>query len=209
MVSFLLSVFLLGLVHGLTPDEHTWPVISSYAIGQRRAKRGALAAFLFSIFEIIPWIAIASACAFLGSMIYKEAYEVWVHLILGLIMLAAGAYMLWRKQAFHLHIKGCPERPSMKIMPVYGLVSGFGPCLPVLALYTFAAQTQHRGYGIILALLFGLGTMLSLIVIASILAKFVELAEKKWKETISRICSWISGGILVIFGIYLLITSLI
>src|SRR5204863_7466007 len=29
----LLTAFLLGLVHGITPDEHTWPITFSYAIG--------------------------------------------------------------------------------------------------------------------------------------------------------------------------------
>ncbi len=28
-----LTAFLLGVVHGVTPDEHTWPITFSYAIG--------------------------------------------------------------------------------------------------------------------------------------------------------------------------------
>ena len=31
--SALLIAFLLGIVHGITPDEHTWPITFSYAIG--------------------------------------------------------------------------------------------------------------------------------------------------------------------------------
>jgi hypothetical protein len=29
----LLTAFLLGLVHGITPDEHTWSITFSYAVG--------------------------------------------------------------------------------------------------------------------------------------------------------------------------------
>ena len=36
----LLKAFLLGLLHGVTPDEHTWPIVFSYAIGGYSTWRG-------------------------------------------------------------------------------------------------------------------------------------------------------------------------
>ena len=33
LAGLLLSAFLLGVLHGVTPDEHTWPITLSYAIG--------------------------------------------------------------------------------------------------------------------------------------------------------------------------------
>ena len=47
----LLNAFLLGLVHGITPDEHTWPITFSYAIGSYSTWRGiARRADLFAAF---------------------------------------------------------------------------------------------------------------------------------------------------------------
>jgi len=37
-----LAIFIIGIVHGLKPDEHTWPITVSYGIMQRNV-RGAMA----------------------------------------------------------------------------------------------------------------------------------------------------------------------
>ncbi|MDG6938610.1 MAG: hypothetical protein JRN42_08770, partial [Nitrososphaerota archaeon] len=39
---------ILGMLHGLTPDEHTWPITLSYAIGAASGRRGMQAGLLFS-----------------------------------------------------------------------------------------------------------------------------------------------------------------
>ncbi len=38
----LLTAYLLGVVHGITPDEHTWPITFSYSLGSYSAKKGFL-----------------------------------------------------------------------------------------------------------------------------------------------------------------------
>ena len=45
----LLTAFLLGIVHGVTPDEHTWPITFSYAVGGYSTRRGLRAGLLFSL----------------------------------------------------------------------------------------------------------------------------------------------------------------
>lgn len=44
----LATAFLLGIVHGVTPDEHTWPITFSYAIGSHSTWRGMRAGLIFS-----------------------------------------------------------------------------------------------------------------------------------------------------------------
>ena len=46
-ITLLLS-YLLGIVHGITPDEHTWPITFSYAVGSGSTKRGAEVGAIFS-----------------------------------------------------------------------------------------------------------------------------------------------------------------
>jgi hypothetical protein len=36
----IVTAFLLGVVHGVTPDEHTWPIRFSYALGSFSARKG-------------------------------------------------------------------------------------------------------------------------------------------------------------------------
>ena len=40
--------FLFGLLHGVLPDEHTWPITFSYAIGGASGREGIKAGLYFS-----------------------------------------------------------------------------------------------------------------------------------------------------------------
>src|SRR5215467_3101817 len=61
----LLTAFLLGLVHGIIPDEHTWPITFSYAVGGYSAWRGLRGAVIFSL-AFMAQQALASELAYLG-----------------------------------------------------------------------------------------------------------------------------------------------
>jgi len=61
----LLTAFLLGLVHGITPDEHTWPITFSYAVGGYSTRRGLFAGLIFSA-AFTAQQALASELAHLG-----------------------------------------------------------------------------------------------------------------------------------------------
>jgi len=45
----LLTAYLLGIIHGITPDEHTWPITFSYSVGSYSAKKGFLVGLSFSL----------------------------------------------------------------------------------------------------------------------------------------------------------------
>ncbi len=44
----LIYSFLFGLLHGILPDEHTWPITFSYAIAGWSGKEGMKAGLYFS-----------------------------------------------------------------------------------------------------------------------------------------------------------------
>lgn len=49
VVEILIVSLFLGMLHGITPDEHTWPITFSYAVGEYSTKGGMKAGFLFSL----------------------------------------------------------------------------------------------------------------------------------------------------------------
>src|SRR5690242_2367974 len=61
----LVTAFLLGLVHGITPDEHTWPITFSYAVGGYSTRRGLRAGLIFSL-AFTAQQALGSELAYLG-----------------------------------------------------------------------------------------------------------------------------------------------
>src|ERR1041385_4739319 len=99
----LLVAFLLGLVHGITPDEHTWPITFSYAVGSYSTRRGLRAGLVFSL-AFAAQQAFASELAHLGlaGWFVAGALENFVYVVVGVVMAAAGFYVTGHGALPHL-----------------------------------------------------------------------------------------------------------
>src|SRR3954447_14472782 len=108
----LLKAFLLGLAHGVTPDEHTWPIVFSYAIGGYSTWRGLRAGLVFSV-AFAAQQAFASQLAYFGLAHWFsfESLHDWINLVVGLVMIAAGPFVIGRGSLPHLHLPGT-KRPE-------------------------------------------------------------------------------------------------
>jgi hypothetical protein len=87
IVGLLLTAFLLGVLHGVTPDEHTWPITMSYAIGAASGRRGMQAGLLFSAAFTLQR-ALASELAFLAlaPILASGSLNAAIDLGVGLVM---------------------------------------------------------------------------------------------------------------------------
>ncbi|MDG6993927.1 MAG: hypothetical protein JRN36_03435, partial [Nitrososphaerota archaeon] len=86
---------ILGMLHGLTPDEHTWPITFSYSIGSYSTRGGMRAGFMFSGGFTVQRTILA-ALGFAGLATVYEAYNLdgYVYVLVGIGMLLAGYYLL-------------------------------------------------------------------------------------------------------------------
>src|SRR5437764_14830522 len=133
----LVTAFLLGIVHGITADEHTWPITFSYAIGGYSTARGLRAGLLFSLALAIQ-AGLASELAYLGltQWFTFESFDNLVYVAVGIIMAAAGLFAMGRGVLPHLHLPGLPgtqarapvqPRELKWWMPaVHGFIAGWG-----------------------------------------------------------------------------------
>ena len=148
----LLTAFLLGLVHGITPDEHTWPITFSYAIGGYSTWRGMRAGLIFSL-AFMAQQALASQLAHLGlaGWFTFRGLDGIVYIVVGLVMLSAGLFVMGRGVLPHLHIPGCsldhgenpPPRDLKPWMPaVHGFVAGWGIDAFSVIIYTTLAPAM-------------------------------------------------------------------
>jgi len=98
----LVTSLILGLLHGATPDEHTWPITFSYAIGSYSSRRGAKAGFLFSL-GFTAQRSLLTTLGFLGLASFYRTLNLDgpVYIIVGLVMTIAGSYVVRGK---YLHI---------------------------------------------------------------------------------------------------------
>lgn len=166
----LLTAFLLGLVHGITPDEHTWPITFSYAIGSYSTWRGLRAGLVFSLAFTVQQ-ALASELAHLGlaGWFTFGPLDAIVYIIVGVVMAAAGLSIGGHGVLPHIHLPGF-ERFGRSIseprelrpwMPaVHGFIAGWGIDAFSLIIYTtLAPAAPSAATGWLPGLFFGIGTL--------------------------------------------------
>lgn len=181
MGEILLLSFLLGVLHGATPDEHTWPITFSYAVGKYSTKGGVKAGFLFSL-GFTAQRALLTTLGFLGLAAIYNKYNLDgpVYIAVGIAMAVAGSYVL-KGRYIHLPIDvvlggrrhhsdrvgGVPmheleERDvPLGMTVVHGLIAGFGfGTYASILTFALAPQVGSLAYAPLPGLFFGLGTML-------------------------------------------------
>ena len=173
--TIVVTALVLGMVHGVTPDEHTWPITFSYSIGGYSTRRGRRAALTFSLAFTLQR-ALASELAYLGlSHLFTFAsVDYVVYLVVGALMAGAGAVIVRRRRTIHLHLPlrrrhpGDHDRSRQPLdlddprpwMPaVHGFVAGWGFGAFALIVYTVLAPAEHSAaWGWVPGAFFGLGT---------------------------------------------------
>lgn len=202
LANIILISFVLGLLHGITPDEHTWPITFSYAVGSYSSKKGMKAGFAFSSGFTIQR-AFLSTIGFLGlAYIYKQYnLDGPVYVFVGIAMAIAGMYILNKKIDLHLpfdHLLGSklhsktaeikkistsPKEVPLKMAVVHGLIAGFGfGAYATIIVFILAPQVPGLIYAPLPGLFFGLGTMVMQIIFGAVfalLARIKSLTEKQ------------------------------
>ncbi len=103
----LIYSFLFGLLHGILPDEHMWPITFSYAIAGGSGKEGMKAGLYFSAaFTLQRAIVSELAWLVLAPFLLDPAVNGIVYIVVGIAMSAAGALVLRRGRYFHVHVFG-------------------------------------------------------------------------------------------------------
>ncbi len=221
--------FLFGLLHGILPDEHTWPITFSYAIGSASGRQGMKAGLYFSAAFTLQRALLAEvAYLALAPFLLLPTINGVVYIVVGIVMAVAGAVVLGRRLNLHLHplahhhdypaeVDGHgdqgPVVPQPRWALAHGFIAGFGFEGFSLFVNTVAVTAMPSPWlGFLPGLLFGLGTMLVLAVLGAVLGVSLRWARSLSEQQIAYIGSQTGGrtlffgGILfVAFGIGLLL----
>ncbi len=220
----LLSSLGLGIVHGITPDEHTWPITFSYAIGSYSSSKGLYVGFLFSLAFAIQR-SIAGVIVYLALINVKifSTYNGYVYLIVGIAMLIAGLYVTNKHRILHLEIfpsswlgkKDTHDmqedvreiKPSMAL--IHGFIAGWGFGAFALILYTIIIPKMPNVYFAILpGLFFGLGTMIVQVIFGGLFGHWIRSMKLTEKDGI-KVASKIAGTTLTFGGIIFILGGLL
>lgn len=227
IIGIVITSFILGLVHGITPDEHTWPITFSYAVGLKTARKGMMAALIFSLAFTLQRALITEVIGLVGKPLNLTIYAGIVYALVGVVMMAAGAYILRYLRYPHFHFlkqhghferneqdecKDCVKlptnAPTPKMAAVHGFIAGFGVG-PFFLAITGLTLLVPPSLGFITGLSFGLGTTIMLIAFGFAIGMAVEFTQKKFNKDITSQVQKLSGYILFYGGIIFIVMGIL
>ena len=104
LISALIISYLLGIVHGITPDEHTWPITFSYSVGSYSTRKGMKAGLIFSSGFTLQRAVLSEVAFFALAGLFMTALAFGItYIIVGIAMAAAGLYIASRGKYLHWH----------------------------------------------------------------------------------------------------------
>lgn len=112
----LATAFLLGMIHGVTPDEHTWPITFSYAVGGYSSRAGMRNALVFSLAFTLQR-ALASELAFLALgnfLTLGSRGDYIVYVVVGFAMFWAARYIHGGKLPWHFDLHLHEGKPRVR-----------------------------------------------------------------------------------------------
>ncbi len=218
--------FLFGLLHGILPDEHTWPITFSYAIGGASGREGMKAALFFSAaFTFQRTLLSELAYLALAPFLLSPTINGIIYVIVGIAMAIAGAIVLRQGRYVHLHLLGHhheeagemetsrqvvarehashdepPTTPPVHWTIIHGFIAGFGFGGFSLFVNTVAAPSMTSPWlGFLPGLLFGLGTMVTLIAVGALFGASLRWTRALTEQEIKRVGAQ-TGGRTLFFG---------
>jgi predicted membrane protein len=194
--------FVLGVLHGITPDEHTWPITFSYSIGSYSSRGGMKAGFIFSL-GFTSQRAILTTLGFTGMAVFFKIYNLnWlIYIMVGFAMFVAGSYFLKGKflhlpidvflKGTHHHSTNAERIPlheaeikpiPVKMALIHGFIAGWGiGAYATIITFILAPQLPSIFYAPLAGIFFGIGTMCMQVILGTIFASIMRI--KKITET--------------------------
>jgi hypothetical protein len=224
--------FFFGLLHGALPDEHTWPITLSYALGTARGREGMKAGLYFSTAFTVQRMILAEASYLaLAPFLLNPAVNRIVYIVVGAAMTLAGALVLSHRPYPHLHLLGrhgeekgrreSEDRSVSHPLPglsfleggaralplrwtlIHGFIAGFGVGGFALFVNTVAVPAMRSPWlGFAPGLAFGIGTTVVLVVIGGLFGHGLRFFRWLTPEQITGIGREVGARTLFFGGIF-------
>jgi len=169
-----LAILIIGLIHGLKPDEHTWPITISYAMMQKNLYGAIKSTIVFALALTTIWTGLS---ALVGQVVSlglgtNVIIDPEVDIIVGLTMIAVALIYIFkseRKKGYRTSSAVDDKKtvsetsaPDYKLIWVHGTAAAFGGDFFVVLLISLSVSTILPSFPTFLVgLLFGLGSLVS------------------------------------------------
>ena len=213
-----LASIMLGMLYGLTVcTSACLPYVASYIAGIKAGfRRGVMVTAIYNSGRIVAYAVIGSIAGLLRSLVndaFFETYQTIFSVIFGFVVIFIGVSIFFKKTSCSTCMpKNVEQHGSLESFKqnfdvrafFMGLSRGLVLCPPLVAFLLYAMTNYQANYTV-LAVLFGLGTALSpMLILAGVVGWLLEKAPifRKWT-------SMLGGVVLFLLGISVLAFTLI
>ncbi|MBI2649002.1 MAG: hypothetical protein HYU03_05050 [Thaumarchaeota archaeon] len=227
-VGLLFGSLSLGMLHGIIPDEHTWPITFSYSVGTTTGRGGLLSGTYFAsaftvqramMSQLVYW-AIGSYLAF------NESLNAPVFVAVGLAMAFAGYLILYGRLP-HWHplmwisakdrAKHAGEANPSKRIPVHwclihGFIAGFGVDTGLFTTFVYLVAVPAMPsslLGFAPGAAFGAGTLLVLLLIGTLFGGVLQVARRWGVEKVQMFGSRVGARSLLFGGLIFVVAGVL
>jgi hypothetical protein len=193
----LAGCFSLGMLHGVVPDEHTWPITFSYSVGAATGRGGVISGIFFALAFTAQRAIMAQLAYFalVPFLVFDAALNSIVYVLVGIAMAAAG-YLILRQRLPHWHplmwassrdlVKHEEQTRATGRVPlhwclIHGFIAGFGVDVGLFTtfIYLIAVPAMPSSWiGFAPGAAFGLGTLTVLVFIGLVFGSSLQLARR-------------------------------
>lgn len=187
----ILSAFIIGLVGSLHCVGMCGPIAIAFPVTQQNKFLFFLGRVIYNVGRIVSYSAMGAFFGFIGSKITLFGFQQTLSIVIGILLLL---YVIIPKRFLHLFPRiNLLDRLNKKIknsfsilwnkgslnsMLLIGILNGFLPCGLVYVAIAGAAATGSFINGTLFMILFGLGT-LPLMTVVALLGKFINLQLRR------------------------------
>lgn len=174
-----LNLFLIGAVYGFTTCSLTClPYLAPYMMGVGGGFKGGMQSSLFFVFgKVATYAAVSGAAAMLGHELIKRNQSS-VKGFIGMSLVVVGLLLFFGSDA------GCKPNPLSRLIHaasgkrphlfVLGILTSLIPCVPLTSLLLLSAKSGSAAVGISYGLVFGMGLVLSPLILAGGFFAFIS-----------------------------------
>lgn len=195
----------MGMLHGVVPDEHTWPITFSYSVGSATGRGGVISGVFFASAFTLQRSIMAQLIYFavVPFLAFNEGLNGPVYAVVGAAMALAGYLILYGRLP-HWHPLMWASRRDIKKheqqveetgrVPlhwciIHGFVAGFGVDVGLFTsfVYLVAVPSMPSPFlGFAPGAAFGFGTMSVLLFIGLLFGTSLQLAKRWGAERVEK-----------------------
>jgi len=216
---------MLGLLHGISPCGHSWPILAPFCITAKGMKKCINIWFFFCSGITLACLLLGVLFGALGSIV-PPSWDIFFGIGTAVILVILGIVVIFKPHWLHFEdeeeiLKGALESTEQALqlttskkrfkhgiywgMFSIGFVNMIIPCPTVGVMYTYGMVAKSIPVGTVIFLAYALATSLVLLIFTCFLGTatlfFKNLGQKKYEVLITRI----SGALIAGFGIYMVI----